>query len=68
MAAQEGQEQVPVVIHSDADFVRCPNRSCSALLPLNDDEQICGYCGRVDGAARYSAPSRLARAGPGVRT
>ena len=49
VAAQEGQEQVPVVIYSDADFVRCPNRSCSALLPLHDDEQICGYCGRWTG-------------------
>ena len=49
VAAREGQEQVPVVIDSDADFVRCPNRSCSALLPLRDDEQICGYCGRWTG-------------------
>ncbi len=47
--ARPGQEPAPVVIDSEADFVRCPNRSCSALLPLNDDEQICGYCGRWTG-------------------
>ena len=47
--AQEQREPGPVVIHSDCDFVRCPNRGCSALLPLSHDreeEQICGYCGR----------------------
>ena len=48
-AARAGREPEPVVINSEADFVRCPNRSCSALLPLEDDEQICGYCGRWTG-------------------
>jgi hypothetical protein len=45
--AQEPRGPGPVVIHSDSDFVRCPNRGCSALLPLShDEEQICGSCGR----------------------